>query len=84
MRQKILSSILVVSLVFSFACTVGARKEITPYASSYLEQYSVSLAADGNGVMSIDMSVDGVSKMSKIGVMEVYIEEKNIQHRILA
>ena len=76
MRRRAVTLLLVVCIVMSVANAVFAR-EVVPYASSYLDRYGVSLIAAGDGQMAIDMSVDGVSKMSKIGVMEVYIEEKN-------
>ena len=76
MRRRAVTLLLVVCIVMSVANAVFAR-EVVPYASSYLDRYGVSLIAAGDGQMAIDMSVDGVSKMSKIGVLEVYIEEKN-------
>lgn len=76
MKKRILPLLFVICVLVSIISTAGAR-EIIPYASKYLDQYGVTLIATGDGEMAIDMFVDGVSKMSKIGVMEVYIEEKN-------
>lgn len=76
MKKRILPLLFVVCVLVSMISTVGART-VVPYASKYLDQYGVSLVAEGNGRMAIDMTVDGVSKMTRIGVREVYIEEKN-------
>lgn len=51
-------------------------EEIAPYASAYLDEYSVSLGAKGNGKMSVGMTVDGVTAMDRIGVSCVDIDEK--------
>lgn len=76
MLKKFVSIVMVLCICCTMILGVGA-KEVTPYASKYLEEYSVSLIAVGDGEMAIDMIVDGVTKMTRIGVMEVYIEEKN-------
>lgn len=48
--------------------------EITPFASKYLNSYTVVLAAKGSGKMNVSMSVDGTGVMDKIGVMEIEID----------
>lgn len=73
MKKRIISFALIICVLFSVAGTASAAMD----ASSQLEQYTVLLKANGNGDMSITMTVDGATKMSKIGVDEVYIEEKN-------
>jgi len=57
----------------AFAVENGAI-EITPFASKYLNSYTVVLAAKGSGKMVVSMSVDGTGIMDKIGVMEVEID----------
>ena len=47
-----------------------------PYASNYLERYSVALGAHGNGKMTISTSIDGVGRQDKIGVLSIDIEKK--------
>lgn len=76
MQKRIISFALVICVLFSLASSIQAASR-TIEASSQLEQYTVLLKANGNGDMSITMTVDGVTEMKKIGVDEVFIEEKN-------
>ncbi|MBQ8143778.1 MAG: hypothetical protein IJ042_03155 [Butyricicoccus sp.] len=75
MKKRV--SALVLALIIAVTA-VGAVniEEIMPYASAYLDAYSVSLGAKGNGKMSVGMTVDGITTMDRIGVSCVDIDEK--------
>lgn len=48
----------------------------TPYASSYLDDYSIAFGARDNCRMVITMDVNGVRTMDRIGCLMLVIEEK--------
>lgn len=45
-------------------------------SSAYLDGYSVGIEARGNGKIAVAMTVEARSKMEKLGVHEVEIEQK--------
>ena len=73
MKKRMVSALLILGLLFSMTTAVYGAVN----ASDYLEQYSVGLVAKGNGRMAYPVTVDGVTKMDKIGLMTVIIDEKN-------
>lgn len=77
MKKTIVSFVLVICIMLSMSVATTAVTPLSLDASSQLDQYSVLLKANGNGDMSITMTVDGVTKMIEVGVDEVFIEEKN-------
>lgn len=77
MKRKLFPAILaVVMLLSSFNAAYASDDKFVPYASSYLDDYYVSLSAKGNGKMLISMGVEGVGVQDKIGVTNIDIEEK--------
>lgn len=70
MRKRITALLLAICMMFSLVTIAEAR------ASEYLEAYSILLIAKGGGRMAVDMTAVGTKSMSRIGVMEVKIEEK--------
>lgn len=86
--KKSISLIMAICMALSLTCTAFAADVDTSEAtymattynsiraSYYLDGYSVGLCADGNGQMAVAMTVDGVGVMDKIGVRELYIEQK--------
>lgn len=85
MKKRIISIIMVVlSLsVFSNAFAINHIETenntisvIVPKSSSYLSTYRVSLVADSNQRMAINISVNGTSTMDKIGVSAIRIDQK--------
>ena len=77
MKRKVVSTLLAVVMLLGLVTTVYAENDqAIPYASSYLEEYYVSLSAEGNGKMLISMGVEGVGLQDKIGVTSRDIEEK--------
>ena len=77
MKKTIVSFALAICIMLSMSVATTAATPFSIEASSQLDQYSVLLKANGNGDMSITMTVDGVTKMIEIGVDEVFIEERN-------
>lgn len=73
MKKRLISLTLVVCILFSLAGLANAGI----LASSQLERYGIALTAKGNSDMAISIFVDGVTEMEKIGVNEVFIEERN-------
>ena len=77
MKKHIIPFFLSLILVFGMSVPASANdNELVPYASNYLERYYVALGAHGNGKMTISISVDGVGKQDKIGVLSIDIEKK--------
>ena len=70
MKKKIICILVIIGILLSMSIPASAR------ASDYLDQYTVGLSAEGNGKMAICVTVDGVTKMDKIGLLEVAIDEK--------
>lgn len=75
MKKRAISILMIIVAVCS-TFSMASAVDVVPYASAYLDGYSVALQAEGNGEMSVSMTVDGVGVMDKIGVREIYIEEK--------
>lgn len=73
MKKRVISFLLVAMTIFSL---IGTAFAATPRASDYLNNYTVALRADGSGVMTVGMSVEGVGIQEKIGVREVMVEKK--------
>lgn len=79
MKKRIVSILLVAVMLFGITSASGAyipTPEINPQASLYLAAYSVTLQPFGDGEMYIDMIVEGTDTMTKIGVVEMFIEER--------
>ena len=78
MKKHLFVIILTISALL--LCVVNASAangtDIEPQASSYLSSYSVDLLAIGNGQMAVEMDVNAVGYMTKLGVQELYIEQK--------
>lgn len=77
MIKRIICCLLSLILVFGMGTPASASDdEMIPYASNYLERYYVALGAHGNGKMTISISIDGVGRQDKIGVLSIDIEKK--------
>lgn len=77
MKTKVISVLLVFTVLFGMNCTAFASEsDIAPYSSAYLERYTVSLAANGSGKMTIVASIDGVGIPDKIGIQSIDIQQK--------
>ena len=79
MKKRIVSILLVAVMLFGITPAYGAyipTPEINPQASLYLAAYSITLEPLGDGDMYIDMLVEGTDIMTKIGVVEMFIEER--------
>ena len=72
-KKKATSLLLIVCVLVSL---IGIAKAIDIRASDYLVSYSAAVYAKGNGNMSVDVVVRGVTTMDKIGVNSLRIEEK--------
>lgn len=75
MKRRLFSLLIVLAIAIS-AVAAFENEVMVPYASAYLDEYSVSLGAKGNGRMNVSMTVDGVTTMDRIGVLCVDIDEK--------
>ena len=75
MKKRIVSLLLMFALAITSVYAVKIET-VTPYASAYLDEYSVTLNAKGNGKMLVTMTVDGVTTMDRIGVLCIDIDEK--------
>ena len=73
MRKRALTFFLAVVMLLG---TTGVASAVEVRASHNLDDYSVALTAEGNGVMMISVVVNGVSKQDKIGVQQIDIEYK--------
>ena len=65
------------ALLMLIGTTVCAAQAdgIMPRASYYLDEYSIALDTDGDAVMCVSVSVDGVGMQDKIGISYIDIEE---------
>ena len=71
MKKRLISLFLVVCLIASMATIAYAR------ASSYLNTYSAGITAEGDGVISVQLLVNAVHTMDRVGVVSIQIQEKN-------
>lgn len=79
MKKRIVSILLIAVMLFGITSASGAyipTPEINPQASLYLAAYSVTLEPLGDGEMYIGMTVEGTTVMTKLGVVEMLIEER--------
>ena len=84
MKRRLFSLFLMLIMMFSVGMTASAvyRPEIGmptingTRSSAYLDGYSVGIEARGNGKIAVAMTVEARSKMEKLGVHEVEIEQK--------
>lgn len=70
MKKRIVTCLLVVLMMACSAVPAFAR------ASDYLDDYYVDLYAAGNGKMVVQVVVNGVGILDKIGVRRIDIEQK--------
>ena len=77
MKRRVIPALLVMVMLLGLVNTAyAAENQPTPHASSYLDNYYVTLSAKGDGKMLISMGVEGVGRQDKIGVSYIDIEEK--------
>ena len=84
MKRRLFSLFLMLIMMFSVGMTASAvyRPETGMptingiRSSAYLDGYSVGIEARGNGKIAVAMTVEARSKMEKLGVHEVEIEQK--------
>lgn len=77
MMKKFACLFTALAIIFSANSTLAAEySNIQPYASNYLDSYGLVLVADGNTAMSISYVVHGVTKMDKLGVQKMTIQER--------
>ena len=73
MKKKLISLILVLAILTSFASATYIQPR---RASDYLLGYGVSIQAVGDGLMEVFYEVDGKGMMSRIGILAIYIDQK--------
>lgn len=76
MKKCIFSFLLAVALLGNLTCSFAAEpEELQPYASDYLDSYTVGVTAKGGGKMSVTFIVYGTRTMDKIGAQKIVVEE---------
>lgn len=76
MKKCIFSFLLAVALLGNLTCSFAAEpEELQPYASDYLDSYTVWVTAKGGGKMSVTFIVYGTRTMDKIGAQKIVVEE---------
>ena len=79
MKRHIIAVFVVIAILtgcVSASCAYIPGTEINPMASLYLDSYTVTLEPLGDGEMYIGMTVEGTTRMTKLGVVEILIEER--------
>lgn len=77
--KKITSIIIVTLLLISttFSAFATSSNSNGTRASNYLSSYGINLALAPNHQLAISVDVEAKRQMSRIGVLEIYIEEYN-------
>lgn len=70
MKKRLISLLLAVCTMVSLVTVASAR------ASSYLNAYSAGISAEGNGEISVQISVNAVHTMDRVGVVSIQVQEK--------
>ena len=75
--KKALSTILVVTLLFScmFSCVMA--EEVSPRASDYFTSYGTSMTAVGSGRIAITFKAVGTDICNQIGVATYHVERQD-------
>lgn len=76
MRKLVLLAV-ILSMLINTSVFAMQDEGLIPYASHYLDEFSVVLSAEGDAEMCVSVSVDGVGKQDKIGVASIDIEERS-------
>lgn len=74
---KIISTILVLSLILPCSAMAATAEEIQPYASNYLTAYNTYICDMGGGEIQIWYEVIGTGDMDEIGVLSIYLYESS-------
>lgn len=75
--KKFLSRSLAVFLLFVFSCSLCIPASASIYASEYLNRYSGSITAQGDGEIKISFSVVAMKKLDELGASEIVVEKKS-------
>lgn len=76
MKKRIFSFLLAFTLLGNLTCSFAAGpEELQPYASDYLDSYTVGVTAKGGSKMSVTFIVYGTDTMDKIGAQKIVVEE---------
>jgi len=74
MKKRIVSLLLMVSLMLSFGCVTASAAEIMPLASTTITSYSASVAAGRNsGEIKISYEIQAKNVASTIGISTVKV-----------
>lgn len=77
MKQKLVSALLVLAMLFGMSCTAFAvENDVIPYSSAYLDDYYVAVLAMGDELISVTISVEGVGVQDRIGILRIDIEQE--------
>lgn len=75
--KRLLSAVFACVLLFSSASIASASHEITPFASSYFDSYTITASSPSAGKVKFVFHVTAVGKADTLGVNTFYIERKN-------
>lgn len=72
--KKILSRGISVFLLLVFMCSLSVPASASVYASKYLSKYDSTIAAQGNGVLRISVTVIAVETIDQLGASKIVVE----------
>lgn len=75
--KRLLSAVFACMLILSSATAALALNEITPYASSYFDSYTITASSPSAGKVKFVFHVTAVGKADELGIGSFYIEKKN-------
>lgn len=74
--KKFLSRSFAIFLLLALCCSLCVSASATVYSSDYLNRYSGSVSAQGNGIIKISFSVAGMQKLAELGASEIVVQKK--------
>ena len=72
---KVISAVLILSLLCSCVFSYAVAEEITPRASDYFTSYGTSMSAPGGGGINITFRAVGTDICNQIGVANYHVEK---------
>lgn len=77
MKKRLISGLMALLLIFCcVAPGIVTNAKAAVLASWYLDEYGIGVSAATNHRIAMTVNVDGTGKMTRIGVQELYIEQK--------
>lgn len=77
MKKRLFSGFLALLLIFCCVTpAIATNAKASVLASWYLDQYGVGVSTASNHRIAVTVNVDGTGVMTRIGVQQLYIEQK--------